>query len=311
MEPEVRTRQQFWGNFEPKEAEAGGTHVMPHGSPPGRKAEKAGVIPKTGSFLPVETEGVDEEGIPGEQPPANPQAAPISPRVNVTGKEAPKPAVEKKASRYALPHLQMYPLDSYADVEKAASYFDEWKGHFSPGHRREYCSNLTKRASALGIKVSPEISKYGSATYAPAAEVEIALDGRKGLLDDQEVAVLEKLSEARPTMEPELFAETLSQFDQLTGLDHHYGSDVLDPFYSTFGVKVAEDDDGISHVIGNDIITNKQLKEYAKGPLEAMEHTFGDDLMEEFRKDPVGIFNSLPLDQKKIIIRMASEPSPV
>jgi uncharacterized protein YejL (UPF0352 family) len=229
--------------------------------------------------------------------------------VDVSGKEPPKKMVEKKASRYALPSLQRYPLDSYAEVEKAASYFDEWRGHFSPAHRREYCLNLTKRASDLGIKVSAEIEKYGSVTYAPASEVEIAIDGRKALVGEDGVTVLEKLSAARATIDPEIFAETLAQFDKMACIEANYDSDILDPYYSTFG-KTAEDE-LTSHVLGNDMVTNKQLKELAQTPCGAMTNTFGEDFTTEFRKDPVGIFNSMPLDQKKILSRMANEKEAV
>ena len=108
-------------------------------------------------------------------------------------------------------------------------------------------------------------------------------------------------------MRAELFAEALHEFDKLAGIDHLYGRAVIDPYYSTYGEKTAAYDDGVSHVVGNDTVSNKQLKKMAKTPCAGMGKMFGDDFVKEFRKDPVAIFNSMPVDQKKIIARMAND----
>jgi hypothetical protein len=93
-----------------------------------------------------------------------------------------------------------------------------------------------------------------------------------------------------------------------------YGRDVLDPYYTTFGFEktaseTLDDDDGDngSHIIGNDYVTNKQLKRLVHGPMEPLKVHYGEDFVEEFRKDPIGIFKSMPADQKKHISRMAAE----
>jgi len=247
-----------------------------------------------------------------EQPESLPQQQKLSPHVNTAGKEPEPKLEEKKAQYYALPAAEMYPLDAYGHVVKAASYFDEWGVRMEPELRREYCSNLVKRASALGIKVSPAIRKYGSATYAPAAELFIAIDGRKNILSDEnDRALLDKLAEALPTMSPELFATALSEFDKASGIDHLYGSAIPDPYYSTFGTKTAEDDSPKgSIVVGNDYMTEAQLKRFAAMESGSIKDRFGNDFVDEFRKDPVGIFNSLPVDQKKYIMRLATDNMP-
>jgi hypothetical protein len=306
---EVQTRQQFWGQFEPKEAEVSGTPDMPMGAAPGKKPDKGAkfAIPKVASVEGA-PEGVESSAVAGEQPPQNPQAKQINPRVNVSGKEATKPAMAKKASTFALPSAQRYPLDSYSDVEKAAAYFDEWGAQFSPAQRHEFCENLTKRAHALDIPLSPMIEKYGSAVYAPSNEIAVALDGRKGVLTDEDHRLaLEKLAELRPTVEPGFFAEALSEFDKMAGIDFLYGQDILDPFLSTYGVKLAQDDDSGSTVIGNDVVSHKSLKRLTRTPCLGCEQLFGEDFVKEFKKDPISIFSSLPVDQKKIVARMADD----
>lgn len=320
MEPEVLTREQYWGDFEPKKAEVANTHLMPGNAPMAKGPDKGAKAPitKTGSALEEyllkgaaeapPPEGADMAGTSGEQPPSLPQAKPLNPRVNVGGKEAPKELKVKKASRFALPSIERYPLDSYTDAEKAVGYFEKFASQFTPRQRREFCQNLSGRADELGIKVGHEIRKYGSATYAPEHEIAAALDTRRLVVPEaQDRLVLDKLAAARPTLPADIFAESLSEFDRITGIDHLYGQAVIDPFYATFGEKTASEDDGLSYIEGNDTVTNKLLLQLGRSPCEAMKKTFGYDFVEEFKKDPVGIFKSLPVDQKKLVSRMAND----
>jgi len=310
----VYTRQQYWGTYEDKEAEVGGTlpiSTLPKGPDKGAKH----TIPKTGSAMDKIAEAlgagelVAEEGVPGEQPAKNPQAAPVNPRVDVSQQEPPKVIKEKQAQYLAMPSIGRYPLDGYDQVKQASAYFDEHWGQFIPEHRREFCSNLVKRAGVLGIKVSEEIQKYGGDGYAPQSELEIAFGTRRNLLTDEtHLAVLDKLAEARPMMDPDGFAITLGEFDKLAGLAEHYDSDVMDPYLSTFG-KEAEADEDASHVIGNDMVTNAQLRTLSMAQPQEIKDHFGEDFGEDFKKDPIALFKSLPADQKKIVSRLANEPN--
>lgn len=250
-----------------------------------------------------------ESPVSGEQPAKNPQAQAINPRVDVSQQEPPKLIKEKQAQYLAMPSIGRYPLDGYDQVKQASVYFEEHRGQFAPEHRREFCVNLVKRASVLCIQVSDEVQKYGSEGYAPASELEIAFGTRRSLVTDEtHLAVLDKLAAARPAMDPDGFAITLGEFDKLAGLDEHYDSDVMDPYLSTFG-KEAEVDEDASYVIGNDMVTEKQLKELGMAQPKEIQDHFGEDFSEEFKKDPVALFKSLPVDQKKILSRLANESS--
>lgn len=308
MSGSVYTRQQYWGGFEPKEAEVG--DIMPNASLPSAGKDKGAksVIPKTGSAVGL-PEGVEEDAVKGEQPEANPQAKPINPRVSVEGKEPPKLIEEKTAQHFAMPSLQRYPLDSYLQVKQAAAYFEEYRGQFAPVHRREFCSNLVKRASVLGIEVSDVAQSYGGSGYASHAELEVSLASRRSLLSDEShVDVLDKLAEARVTMGADEFALTLSEFDKMAGIEQHYDCEIPDPYLCIFGKTAAEEDDA-SFVIGNDIVSACQLQHLADSPCISLQQRFGEDFVKGFRKDPVGIFKSLPVDQKKILSREANEPT--
>ena len=304
MGDSVYTRQQFWGSFEPKIAELGG--VAPSSAPPNTKPDKGAkhTILKTGSAEPPDDNY--NKPVVGAQPEKNPQALPMNPRVDVTNKEPPKILKEKQAQHLAMPSIGRYPLDSYSDVKTASVYFEQHKGSFDPAHRREYCYNLVKRAHALGIEVSDDVQKYGSDSYASYAEIKIALDSRRTLVNEEHGQVLDKLAEMRPTMDPSDFALTLGEFDKVAGIQGHYDGEVMDPFYSTFG-KEAEADEDTSFVIGNDYVSAAELRGLAASPhREILKEPFGEDFLKEYMKDPIGIFKSLPADQQKVLARHAN-----
>jgi hypothetical protein len=189
-------------------------------------------------------------------------------------------------------------------VKTAAAYYDEHYKGFVPELRREYCHNLCKRASMLGIELSDDVRKYGADGYASAAELDIALSGREGVVKEAtHLQVLHDLRDGRHCMLPEDFALALGEFDKVAGIDHLYDQHVLDPYYSTYGVKQAEEG---ALLAGNDYISQDELKRFARTCSGKLHDTFGGDFVKEFRKDPVGITRSLPADQKKMVIRLAA-----
>ncbi len=237
----------------------------------------------------------------------------MSPNIEVAGKEGPeRPMYEKKASRHALG--TRYPLDDLMQIKRAAAYFDEYGVRMPPADRHAYCVNMVKAASAIGIEVSDEARKYGAERYAPVDEMKVAMDVRKrALLDERHHHVLDQLFEKRATMHPDLFCQTLGLFDRQTGLHHYYDQYVPDPYWSTYGAdKTAE----FVETIGNDNVTEQALKQMVEPghnrgtALPLLIRTFGEDFANEFRKDPVGIFKSMPRDQKLYIMRLANDNAP-
>lgn len=244
--------------------------------------------------------------VSGENPTTLPQGKTLRPHVDVSNKEPPKVVTEKKAEAYALPALERYPLDSYVHVKTAGEYFDQYGRHMDPESRHEYCVNLVKRADALGIPVSFDIRKYGSEGYAPSEELELGYNCRRNALladpGDASLSLLDALYEKRASVEPDVFCLALSEFDKHAAIDFRYDRGILDPYYSTFGSKTAA---AWSEVMGNDMVTEQDLRRLAKIGQKALKSTFTEEFASEFRKDPVGIFKSLPRDQKKILMRMA------
>lgn len=295
-----------------KESEASGTNLMPSGAPTylDRNANPAKTIPKVAGTSETAGELEKNEGQSGEQVQKLPQA---TVHVDTTGQEAPVEGGAKIAQFYALPSHRRYPLDSYAHVKTAATYFEEHGQTMVPEMRREYCHNLVKRATALGIRVGDEARHYGADGYAPAAQIEAALEMRVGCIKEAEFTRgLDYLKANREGMSPEDFAVVLGEFDKVAGVDAYYDKDVPDPYWTTFGEKKADDDGAI--LVGNDYISQEELKRFAKVHSCKLKDAFGDDFADEFRKDPVSITKSLPTDQRKMVIRLATstltDPTP-
>jgi len=243
----------------------------------------------------------------GENIPALKQMRAMHPHVDVTNKEPPKVVVEKKASIFALPGR--YPLDNYAQVKEASAYFDQYSRMFAPEERREYCVQMVKRASALGIPVSEVARKYAAEDYAPEEEIKVGHALRREALGGNKdaIALLDNIYEKRASFDASTFCSVLEEFDKVVHLDFAYNRGVPDPYYSTFGEKTAETT--WSEILGNDLVTEEDLRRLSKIGVRALKSTFSEDFAQEFRKDPVGIFKSLPRDQKKLIMRMAVDNS--
>lgn len=229
------------------------------------------------------------------------------PYVDVTKRD---PTVKLAAAPYEHSAYQgAYPLDSYTQVQRAAQYFNENLRVMPPEMRHEFACNLVKRASVLGIEVSDVAASYGSTTFAPTEQIKVAFDTRRPHLTEKQAAVLDRLFEHRAELGPEAFCNALEEFDKLAKIDWRYDHSVMDPYASTYGLQKTAADEGNSWVEGNDYITKKQIENYAVTGFHTLKHDYGDDLAKEFKKDPWGIFSSLPVDQKRRIARAAGDNS--
>ncbi len=223
----------------------------------------------------------------------------------------------KVAQQCALPSQQKYPLDSYVHVKQASEYFDKHSAAFAPEERREYCVNLVKRASELGIPVSSTIVQYGSDERAGIEAWEQAKTARARMLHPEDQAdclrLLDKVAEQRELVSPDQFAGLLGEFDKVAGLTVHYDREVPDPYLSSFE-KVAEDSPEeialFKEMIDNTYITGPMLKEFSMASLIQVRNIFGDDVAKEFRKSPVSTFKSLPIENRKQIAVMVNDNAP-
>lgn len=234
--------------------------------------------------------------------------ASLQPYVDVTGKQPPAPVVRETGRFYALIKEggARYPIDTAAQVQQAFLYFEKYASRFTPHERHRYCANVCRRADELGLNVPETIAKYGSVTMAKDAGVQIYRRQRLFHEGTTEHGLLQEMREKCAAVRPEVLAVALENFDREHGLDRMWGNGLDDPYFSIFGVeKTAE----WSFVDGNDYINETRLKRLASdmGMKEAIEERFGDEMAEEFAKNPKQIFDSLPLDSKRIIMRLSQQ----
>jgi len=234
--------------------------------------------------------------------------ASLKPHVDITGKEPP-PQVERETGRfYALVKEggARYPIDTATQVEKAFSYFEKYASRFTPHERHVFCANVSRRADELGMQIPETIAKYGAATMAKDAGVQIYKRQRMFREGTSEHGLLQEMREKCASIKPEVMAVALEKFDRDNNLDQMWDNGLPDPYYSIFGVeKVAE----WSFVDGNDRIDETRLNRLSKDVTfrkTICEH-FGKDMLEEFISNPKQIFDSLPLDSKRIIMRMSQQ----
>lgn len=210
-----------------------------------------------------------------------------------------------------------YPLRDASSVKVAAEYFETNHKNFVPRERREYAVKVASVAARAKLPLPNSLKKYASQNY--SANLEGHLTTRYLHLTDSNAPVevrnrLIKLASLQNSVEPEDFAGALEAFDRDSGLDALWDREVADPWYSTFCLeKVAKGDVDApdSFDLGDNIsVTTQELQWLAERGKKQMVHNFGWEVANSYERDPVRIFESMPLPQKKIIARMASSYSP-
>jgi hypothetical protein len=199
-----------------------------------------------------------------------------------------------------------YPVDGYDQVKTASAYFENnWRA-LPHKDRHEYCVKLASRMEEMGLDVPVEIQRYGSNTY--ASDVDSYVEARRGYVHEEHQPLLDLLLEKRAQVSPDTFADTLAEFDTMTGLRWNWDAQVADPWYSTFGPsleKVAADDWRYNE--GGTRICEGDLNDLALNDHELVAKAFGEKFADEFQKKPKTVFESLPKHNKLILARMASD----
>lgn len=185
------------------------------------------------------------------------------------------------------------------DVFKAVELFEKRAHAWEGKERAAYCRPLVKRAAELGLleKMPYKVRVYGNIKVASDDHVMAYLETRKDALGKKGYrkyaqAVLDRTDGCAS----EEYAEKIAEVDQEFEIGYH--SNMPDPWEIIHGqYKKA------SYVFNDNDrkITEKDLKMLAENTDE-LGGVFSDDIIESFRKEPVRIFESLPLDHKRVFI---------
>jgi hypothetical protein len=239
-------------------------------------------------------------------------AAVISdPYVDVTGGTVAAPReYDYDDSLYALTSKEghkTFPLKTWTQVKTANDFFVEQYRRMHPRTRRAFCVKLASRANELGFDLHPIIDKYGAEGYAGEGEMAMAIDTRRQMWrehHDEAVSLLDGLMEKKAEVNPDVFAETLFRLDCMVAADRHYDRHIVDPWQTTYGIQKEAEWRWVS---GNDVLTEGELKNFAASSYGFLKENFGEELARGMSRNPVRIFDSLPLPKQRTIARLAHQ----
>jgi hypothetical protein len=202
------------------------------------------------------------------------------------------------AAQYAMPDA--------GHVKMACAYFEKYAKEMSVDLRHGYATAIQKRAEELGLgQQKGAVSKYASDSY--NGELDGHLRMRASLLEGKtaQVQTIQKLGAAKQSMSPTQFAQTLRRFDKQAGLDRYYGGHLLDPYMATFGqVPEAYANYHVKTASGKSL-SHEDINNLASTKIAKVKEYFGSSIADEMAKDPVAIFESLPMDAKEVLAHIS------
>lgn len=229
--------------------------------------------------------------------------------VDVTGKSPePKIVVDRPVDEddYAVKLADgslHYPIDTWERVKTAEAYFQEERIRMDPEVRRQYAVKLARKSYIIGFPLDQNIIELGALSYHSDGHLKYAVEMRKAAFEPTSVEreFLDDLFEKRAEVHPEVYAECLKRFDTMNNLNRGWDHVILDPWASTFGVKTA----AVVWEQGAERVTEEELINLAHNDPEAIKQQFTEQFLDQFQKDPVTLFNSMPDPQKKLLARLA------
>lgn len=268
---------------EEKKGDLTGTEVMPR-TPPPPKTKKVPPAKKLGSSNVVSGRGTPvRELLPRHVP----------------------------ARRYALwksANDRRYPIDTLSQIMDLEQALGRKLASFPPDERPQICRALHRREQELGLPIPSVVQKYAGKYYQPDTVIRAWFDLRKELSArdaTKQAGAYDRLFEKRAALHPLEFARELAVLDRERRLDYHWGSRLADPWESVLAFRKEAT---VVFNRGEIFVTDQDLQDLVKSR-EALAKILDEDVLDEFRKDPVGVFRSLPDPLKRTIGRLAMDDS--
>lgn len=236
--------------------------------------------------------------------PADPNAAWKMASVYVETDDLPVSAYQDaEIATISVPRMQ---LTTHDDIAKAANYYIDSRLSWSPEQRVGFCRPLLDQAVKLGMAGSlhEEIRRYGKRDPGTPEQISAILDTREPYFKtaaeySQYLGEVLAVSDANG----DELATKLASIERRNHLASKWSSTLPDPWMVIFGLcKTAEytfEDKG-------NVVTDQDLCHLPSRRTELLE-TFDPELVDALLQDPVAIFDSLPLDHKRVIMRIAKQ----
>ena len=203
-----------------------------------------------------------------------------------------------------------YPMPDGAYVKKAAQYFVEHHREFTDVEdRATFAANVLSRANELGVGLdktaSDTLGTYAGTSYGDSVQGQIRL--RQSLLEHKpEMAkALDKLASKIGETDPGTFSKALHLFDKKAGISKHHGSYIADPYKATFATMKKTSSYRWEDLQSGVSIDGAELSKAAEDSYDKIKSYFGPTLADSLKKHPEQIFESLPVDAKTTLAKIA------
>ena len=221
--------------------------------------------------------------------------------------------------RYALDGK--YPIETAAQLIKAAEYFDKNLPRFHPDERVKIASSIDNRANELKVNVDRGwITNYTrmekTASISPSFENSMKMRKEACIRHRISLPGMEVTKEAKykclpceiikgivkeaSSMSPKDLLNVVAEFDKRAGIEYLYDQQILDPYITVFGdlnnpefdaIKVAGD---ATHY---DVIRASRDQE----KIAAVKDKLGDGFASKFQDNPISAINELGSPEKTVL----------
>lgn len=287
------------GNPEPSTENVILSNALSIGASKTKKADvPAHVMPRSGSLpsVPTSTTATTERS-----------TAKVSEVVEVG--EIYMPAFTPPPSVKIAAHLTVgsYPLDTEEEVKLASAWLEDNQAELGVHDRRVMAQSIHIRAEELGLGVNAEtLLKYAGDGFGDFVAAE--LSWRAVAFEDTLFeAPYKELSAKHASLDPAMVVAELMHLDNASGVDLSWNRALggfRDPYRAVYE-KTAVDHGQYTWSSGTDYTSAMLLERLAaEYPLNKV---LDDDLAKAFKKDPVGIFKSLPDPEKQVLARLSGQ----
>lgn len=203
-----------------------------------------------------------------------------------------------------------YAMPSPAFVKKAAAYFVNYEKEFADANDRHvFANSVLERAKELSVNLeqSKTLAKYAGADYGDSVGGQIRLRADLLQTKPEMSAALDKIAAKQKELPAQDFANLLYAFDKKASLDRYYGSYLADAYKATFeekhvkqasGYMFEDESEGLS-------CSEKDLSSAFDKKYDKIKGYFGPSVADQLKKHGCAIFESLPIDAKTTIAKIA------
>jgi hypothetical protein len=241
-----------------------------------------------------------------------------------------------------------YPLHNQEQIKVAAEYLQQNEKAFTPEERHEFATKIAARGHEYGMIEQiqkPVLTKYAGPGMGFGDELKAHLKKRQTFneIDELEEEPLEKTSfqklsnygfgdrfmdnitrrqelandlhldsreyeelvKSAATMGTAKTAQALIHVDKRTGLSRYWDKSIDDPFAAVYGkyhIKSAQE-----HIMfGDQMLTKSDLLSISSKDFTVR---FGESAWNEFQRNPLMIFQSMPTPEQSVIASMIKNPT--